>query len=99
MAIISPPAPWSVPLLFDSTRRPNSENTTVITRPSMPRAVRSALKAASARESVESCGSWLLSWLPWVSKEPQSIVMTFTPRFADRSVAASWRRCERLEVG
>ena len=44
----------------------------------MPRAVRSALNAASARESVESWGSWLLSWLPWVSKEPQSIVMTFT---------------------
>ena len=99
MAIIRPPAPWSVPDSFDATRRPNSENTTVSTRPSMPRAVRSSRNAASARESVESCGSWLWIWLPCVSNEPQSSVTTRVPRFADSSVAASWSFCDRLELG
>ena len=53
LSMIGPPEPWSVPFESDSSRRrPNSENTIVITFCSTPRVARSALNAASARESV-----------------------------------------------
>ncbi len=98
--MIGPPAPWSVPAESDSSRRrPNSENTIVTTFCSTPRVARSALNAASARESVVSCGSCPASWAPCVSKLPQSIVITRVPRPAESSVAASCSFCERPLLG
>ena len=67
----APPAPWSVPESFSSGRRPNSDQTRVITRSASPRASRSAWKAAiesavSLRGRRRSCSAWL----SWVSKSP-----------------------------
>ncbi len=80
------------------TRRPNSENTSVATRPSIPRAVRSAWNAPSARESSASCLSCAVIWLVWVSKPPQWIVMIRVPRLAPSRWAAIRRRADSVLV-
>ena len=86
------------PVPFSLTRRPNSENTSVATRCSMPRACRSARNAASARESSAICRSCAASWPVCVSNPPQWIVMTRVPRLAASSVAAVFRRAESVLV-
>ena len=65
---------------------------------SMPRAVRSALNAPSARESSASWRSWPASWPVWVSNEPQWIVMIRVPRFAASRCAAVRSRVDSVEV-
>ena len=63
-----PAAPWSVPSEpFSSARRPNSDQTWTRTRPSMPRASRSAWNAASESATSFTPVSKVCAWPEWVS--------------------------------